>query len=164
MAGNDDHAHGHHDAHAGHQAADGAVKDPVCGMMVDPHTAKYRHAHGGRTYYFCSGKCREKFAATPEKYLAPAAATKNGVPPGTIYTCPMHPQIRQTGPGSCPICGMALEPVNIAAGVDGEDDSELRDMTLRFRVGAVLTLPLIVLAMGHVIPAIGMESWVNGLI
>ncbi len=106
------HGHGPGDAAAatGHR-----VKDPVCGMTVDPHTAKHRAEHGGRPYYFCSAGCRTKFVADPERYLDPAAAAKaEPVPEGTIYTCPMHPEIRQVGPGSCPICGMALEPVLVS--------------------------------------------------
>src|SRR5262245_31838238 len=100
-------AHEHH--HHGAPAAGGEL-DPVCGMTVDPHTAKHRHTHKGHTYYFCSGGCRTKFAADPEKYLSKEERAAEPVPEGTIYTCPMHPQIRQVGPGSCPICGMALEP------------------------------------------------------
>ena len=117
-----------HAAHApghphGHEPGDAAaatghpVKDPVCGMTVDPHTAKHRAEHAGEPYYFCSAGCRTKFMADPARYLDPAAAAKaEPVPEGTIYTCPMHPQIRQVGPGSCPICGMALEPVLVSRG------------------------------------------------
>ena len=83
--------------------------DPVCAMTVDPHKTPHRHVHQHHTYYFCSAGCRSKFAAEPAKYLAEQAAVATP-PPGTIYTCPMHPQIRQVGPGHCPICGMALEP------------------------------------------------------
>ena len=84
-------------------------------MSVDPHTAKHRAEHGGRSYYFCSAGCRTKFLADPARYLDPAATAKaEPVPEGTIYTCPMHPEIRQVGPGSCPICGMALEPVLVS--------------------------------------------------
>src|ERR1041384_7995827 len=102
-------AHSHdHDHHPG--AATQGVLDPVCGMTVDPHTAQHRHAHRGHTYYFCSAGCRAKFAADPEKYLDKDARDAEPVPEGTIYTCPMHPEVRQNGPGSCPICGMALEP------------------------------------------------------
>ena len=86
------------------------MRDPVCGMTVDPHTAKHRHQHKGHAYYFCSAGCRSKFAADPEKYLDKESRAAEPVPEGTIYTCPMHPEIRQVGPGSCPICGMALEP------------------------------------------------------
>src|SRR5262245_22454679 len=98
----------HHRHH--HPEAADRVIDPVCAMTVDPHTAKHRHAHKGHTYYFCSAGCRTKFAADPDKYLGNTQRDTKPVPEGTIYTCPMHPEIRQVGPGSCPICGMALEP------------------------------------------------------
>jgi Cu+-exporting ATPase len=100
-------AHEHH-LHA--PAASPAI-DPVCQMTVDPNTTPHRHTHRGETYYFCSGGCRTKFAATPEKYLDPSKREPAGpMPAGAIFTCPMHPEVRQQGPGSCPICGMALEP------------------------------------------------------
>ena len=89
-------SHGHD--HAA-QTAPGAVKDPVCGMSVDPHTAKHRHTHKGQTYYFCSAGCRIKFAADPDKYLSLEQRAAEPVPEGTVYTCPMHPEIRQIGPG-----------------------------------------------------------------
>src|SRR5271166_5464800 len=93
--------------------------DPVCGMSVDPATAKYKIEHGGAAYYFCGARCREKFIAEPTKYLAgPAAPLPKPAPAGTIYTCPMQPQIRQDHPGNCPICGMALEP-EVATGETG---------------------------------------------
>src|SRR5262249_45521123 len=85
-----------------------SVIDPVCGMTVDPHSAKYRADYHCRTYYFCADSCRVKFIAHPEKYVD--ARDVEPVVAGAIYTCPMHPQVRQVGPGSCPICGMALEP------------------------------------------------------
>jgi Cu+-exporting ATPase len=140
------HDHGEHHHHPGHDAAAGLVKDPVCGMSVDPHTAKHRAEHGGRTYYFCSARCRERFVAEPEKFLAPEAAAAPPVAAGTIYTCPMHPQIRQIGPGACPICGMALEPL-VAAG-ESEPNAELTDMMRRLWIGAALTLPVVALDMG----------------
>ena len=124
-----------------------SVKDPVCGMNVDPHTAKHRADHAGRPYYFCSAGCREKFIANPSKYLdLEPAAQETTVPEGTIYTCPMHPEIRQVGPGSCPICGMALEP--LLATADTGPNPELLDMTRRFWIGLGLTLPVVVLEMG----------------
>ena len=114
-------AHGHvhdhaHDHAAAAQDDTHKVKDPVCGMMVDPHTTQHKAEHAGRPYYFCSAGCRAKFLAEPERYLDPAAAAAKAepVPEGTIYTCPMHPEIRQVGPGSCPICGMGLEPVLVS--------------------------------------------------
>ncbi|HMR53456.1 MAG TPA: heavy metal translocating P-type ATPase [Amaricoccus sp.] len=124
------------------------VKDPVCGMMVDPHTAKNKAEHAGRTYYFCSAGCRSKFLAEPERYLDPAAAAAAAepVPEGTVYTCPMHPEIRQVGPGSCPICGMALEPVLVS--LEAEPNEELIDMTRRFWIGLALAIPVVILEMG----------------
>ena len=113
-------------------------------MMVDPHTAKHRHERHGHTYYFCSPRCREKFVADPEKYLADEKP-KEDVPAGTIYTCPMHPEIRQNGPGACPICGMALEPELVTA--DSGPNPELIDMTRRFWIAVALTIPVLFLEM-----------------
>jgi Cu+-exporting ATPase len=118
--------------------------DPVCGMSVDPHTAKHRADHHGHPYYFCSAGCRTKFVADPLKYLgerAPEPAIE-----GAVYTCPMHPQIRQEGPGACPICGMALEPEMVTA--ESGPNPELADMTRRFWVGLALAAPIMVLDMG----------------
>ena len=146
------HAHGHdHGHHAGvTESEDGAfrVKDPVCGMMVDPHATKHRAEHDGHPYYFCSNGCRTKFEADPVRYVDPGRAAKKAdpVPEGTIYTCPMHPEIRQLGPGACPICGMALEPVLV--GADKGPSEELVDMTRRFWIGLTLTLPVFALEMG----------------
>ena len=125
---------------------EGGVRDPVCGMLVDPHSAKHRHQHDGRTYYFCSGGCLAKFVAEPAKYLSPSPQRTSSVPEGAIYTCPMHPQIRQVGPGSCPICGMALEPVLATA--EAGPNAELIDMNRRFWIGLVLSLPVVALEMG----------------
>ena len=122
------------------------MRDPVCGMLVDPHTAQHRHQHEGRTYYFCSGECLAKFKADPAKYLDKSTKSAPSVPEGTIYTCPMHPQIRQVGPGSCPICGMALEPV--VATAEAGPNAELIDMSRRFWIGLVLSLPVVALEMG----------------
>ncbi len=130
----------------GTSAQNEAVKDPVCGMDVDPHTAKHRAGHAGRTYYFCAAGCRTKFIADPLKYLGPDAISTATVPEGTIYTCPMHPQIRQAGPGACPICGMALEPELVTA--TAEPNAELADMTRRMWTGIALTVPVSVLEMG----------------
>jgi Cu+-exporting ATPase len=126
-------------------------------MSVDPHTAKYTAAHAGRPYYFCSARCRERFIADPEKYLAPRQALAEPVPAGTIYTCPMHPEIRQVGPGSCPICGMALEPV--LASPDSGPNPELVDMTRRFWIGLALTLPVFALEMGSHFT--GLHMWLG---
>jgi P-type Cu+ transporter len=143
-----DHAHGHR-APATHGSAPpsaGAVKDPVCGMWVDPATAKHRADHSGATYYFCSAGCRSKFVADPSRYLTPQSKPAAPAPAGTIYTCPMHPQIRQLGPGSCPICGMALEP-ELATAAAGPS-AELVDMRRRFWIGLVLAVPVFILEMG----------------
>jgi len=124
------------------------ARDPVCGMAVDPHTTAHRAEHAGHPYYFCSAGCRAKFVADPENYLTPEAdRPSKPVPQGAIYTCPMHPQIRQIGPGACPICGMALEPVIATA--DAPPDPELADFTRRFRVGAALAAVVLVLEMGR---------------
>ncbi|MFC4171574.1 heavy metal translocating P-type ATPase [Microvirga sp. GCM10011540] len=149
-----DHAHHHgHDAHAGHHHDEpatgaGTVKDPVCGMIVDPHKTPHRSQHGGKPYYFCSAGCRSKFETDPARYLAAEEVKKTDepMPEGTVYTCPMHPEVRQVGPGSCPICGMALEPVLVA--MDAGPNPELVDMTRRFWIGLVLTIPVFVLEMG----------------
>src|SRR6266550_4590954 len=145
-----------HEGRAAGQAQDRAV-DPVCQMTVDPHSAKHRHAHRGRTYYFRSAGCRARFAADPDKYLTQGPRAAEPVAADTIYTCPMHPQIRQVGPGSCPICGMALEPE--LATLDTAPNPELADMTRRFRVGLVLALPAVILEMGgHLV---GGHGWVD---
>jgi Cu+-exporting ATPase len=142
----------HHHHHA--VGSDGAI-DPVCGMRVDAHNAKHRADYQGRTYYFCSSGCRTKFGADPKKYLGERKAEP--VPEGTIYTCPMHPEITQVGPGSCPICGMALEPV--IASVEIGPNPELVDMTHRFWIGMVLTLPVFILEMGaHIV---GAHNWLD---
>jgi Cu+-exporting ATPase len=134
------------------------VKDPVCGMTVDPNATSHHDSYQGRSYYFCSAGCQSKFVAEPTKYLTEQSAGVEQTPPGTIYTCPMHPQIRQVGPGNCPICGMTLEPVTATAEVG--PNRELVDMTLRFWVGLVLTLPVLVLEMGAHIPALGLHDFV----
>jgi len=115
--------------------------DPVCGMKVKVAGAAHTARHAGHTYYFCNPKCLAKFTAEPGRYLAPAESVARPAAPGAIYTCPMHPEVRQIGPGSCPICGMALEPATITA--EPMDDSELRDMTRRFWVAVALTIPIV---------------------
>ena len=134
-----------------------AVKDPVCGMTVDPATSKHRFDHAGTTYHFCSAGCRTKFEADPAGYLGPKKAAAPAKP-GAVYTCPMHPEIRQIGPGSCPKCGMALEPVEITA--EALPNHELTDMTRRFRIGLVLALPVFILEMGGHIPSLGLDRLV----
>jgi Cu+-exporting ATPase len=129
------------------------VKDPVCGMTVTPGRAKGGSAtHAGHEYWFCNPKCRDKFVAEPAKFLAPPAPPAGPVAPelaATMFTCPMHPEVRQQGPGSCPKCGMALEPE--LPTLDEGPNPELVDMTWRFWISAAITLPLLVLAMGEVV-------------
>src|SRR5581483_5368945 len=182
-------------------------KDPVCGMNVNPATAKHVREHAGKKFYFCCAGCAEKFHADPQKYLQPrpasglvtlgaapsprvqiAAASKQ---PGTAhvcpmcpevreskpgacpscgmalepeiplprtrteYTCPMHPEIVRPGPGSCPICGMALEPRTVTA--EQEENPELRDMTHRFWLSLILTVPLLGIAMVHMLPGMPVQ-------
>ena len=137
--------HGH--AHAGHGEHAGMTKDPVCGMAVDPARTPHHAEHAGATYRFCSAGCRTKFVAGPAKYVEPTPPLRaEPVAPGTIYTCPMHPQIRQPGPGSCPICGMALEPEMPTA--EAGPNPELVDFTRRFWIGLALTVPVFLLEMG----------------
>lgn len=145
--------------------------DPVCGMTVNPATAAGSVTHDGTTYHFCSKHCVEKFRADPGRYTGPKAEPEAhtcchaGAPapqalptsPGTKYTCPMHPEVIQDGPGTCPKCGMALEPMTPQAGE--EDDTELRDMTRRFWVSAVLTVPVFLLAMLPMIPGVSLPHW-----
>ncbi len=123
-----------------------AATDPVCGMTVDPATAAHKTDHEGRTHYFCSAGCKAKFQATPAAYLGAGAKAAQPVAAGVIYTCPMHPEIRQQGSGSCPICGMALEPLAVAA--DHKPNPELIDMTRRFWIGLALAVPVAALEMG----------------
>ena len=117
-------------------------------MTVDRAAPRNTAEHDGHTYYFCCPRCRAKFVAEPARYLKPAdgASRRAGCRPGTIYTCPMHPEIRQVGPGTCPICGMALEPETVAA--ESGPNPELADMTRRFWIGLVLALPVVALEMG----------------
>ncbi|SOD16279.1 heavy metal translocating P-type ATPase [Nitrosomonas ureae] len=136
------HVQHNHDHHTNHHAK---TTDPVCGMTVDSQTAKHRAEHDEHTYYFCSAHCHDKFVATPDIYLAGKIPIEESAS-DTIYTCPMHPQIRQTGPGSCPLCGMALEPAEIS--LDDAPNSELVDMTRRFWISLMLTTPVFILEMG----------------
>ena len=123
--------------------------DPVCGMHVDPLTTAHHATHTGSDYHFCSARCREKFVAEPAKYVSQKKAEAiASAPTGAIYTCPMHPEIRQKGPGTCPICGMALEPE--MPSLEDDDNPELRDFSHRFWWTLPLTLVVLALAMfGH---------------
>ncbi|KFC70287.1 Copper-translocating P-type ATPase [Devosia sp. LC5] len=153
----DDHAHHNHDHRNGAGDASAVdvtdVRDPVCGMQVDPATAKHKATYQGTTYFFCSEGCRSKFTADPVRYTAASESAKmqtrseiaKAAPAGMVWTCPMHPEIRRNEPGSCPICGMALEPELPTA--DTGPSPELRDMTRRFWIGSALALPVFVLEM-----------------
>ncbi|WP_374683177.1 heavy metal translocating P-type ATPase [Accumulibacter sp.] len=141
--------HGSHSSNGDHTVAESAtVKDPVCGMSVTLGAGKPSFAHDGRTWHFCSQKCHDRFAADPAHYLS--GAHKRQAPPvpaGTQYTCPMHPEIVRDAPGDCPKCGMALEPMGGPSGDEGPN-LELVDFRRRFWIGAVLTVPLLLLSMG----------------
>jgi Cu+-exporting ATPase len=157
--------HGHH-GHAHGAAADEpaapALKDPVCGMTVTPQS-KHAHEHDGQAYYFCSAGCKSKFAADPQRYLSPPADEPAAAPAtGTIYTCPMHPEIRQDHPGDCPKCGMALEPEMPT--LDEGENPELVDFRRRFFWTLPLTIIVVTLAMaGHRLQWFDMaaQSWIE---
>ena len=158
--------HGHDHSHVNAAAAADAAKDPVCGMTVDPQTAKHRCEHDGRTYFFCCAGCLNKFRADPKAFLAPpqeAPAEPAHTPADAVYTCPMHPEIERVGPGSCPICGMALEPKTVS--LEEGPSAEYVDMRRRFWISAVLAVPLVLVAMGrHIAPAtfgIVSAGWLN---
>ena len=138
--------------------------DPVCGMKVDPGKTPHHATHGGADYHFCGARCRERFLADPAKYLAPRADAAPPPPaaPGTIYTCPMHPEVRQASPGNCPFCGMALEPE--MPSLEEEENPELRDFTRRFGWTLPLTASVFVLAMfGHRFDSlpVGARTWIE---
>jgi len=129
--------------------------DPVCGMKTTADPTKLVE-NAGVNYYFCSQKCVEKFRANPQQYLTPQASQSSTTraAKNTLYTCPMHPQIQQTGPGTCPICGMALEPMDATAQAD---NSELKEMTRRFWVSLALSLPLLFITMSEFIPGLNLH-------
>ena len=145
--------HADHNAHQEHSCcatkgetpSTSLVTDPVCGMTVDPLKTAHHAAHDGDDYHFCSAGCRTKFVADPDKYLGDAPRPEPQATPGGIWTCPMHPEIRQEGPGTCPICGMALEPE--APSLDDAPNPELVDFTRRFWVSALLAVPLLIVSM-----------------
>jgi len=128
---------------ASHAAETGKAIDPICGMSVDTANARHTAEHAGQTYYFCCARCKEKFIADPDRYLHPQP--KADEPAGTLYTCPMHPQIEQEGPGHCPLCGMALEPMLPSA--DTGVDHETAAMVRRLWILAGLTIPVVLIAM-----------------
>ena len=175
MTTHDHHQSGHPTGHATTAAA--TAIDPVCGMTVAIDGAKHVAEHAGKTYYFCSAGCRTKFLANPASFVEaddPHAGHGHGhavghqhssapeataaVPEGTIYTCPMHPEVRQVGPGSCPICGMALEPEMPTT--ETGPSAELTDMTRRFWVAAVLSVPVLIMGMGAEL--LSLERFVSG--
>ncbi len=141
-----------------------AARDPVCGMTVDPATTAHHATHGGTTYHFCNPRCRERFLAEPERYLGPARSPSPSAPADVAaeYTCPMHPEVVQRGPGTCPICGMALEPRTVSLADDA--NPELADMTRRARVSAALTAPLFLLAMSDLLPGQPLQHRVSATI
>ena len=182
-----------HDLH-GTSTSTQTVTDPVCGMQVEPNKTEHRTVHAGVSYAFCSRGCREKFVQNPGTYLSKASVPSTTTGAGT-YTCPMHPDVEQAGPGACPTCGMALEPKEVKApktitrytcpmhpevvqdgpGIcpkcgmalepmtvtaEEEADPELQDMTRRFWISAVLTLPVILLAMGHMV-GLPVHTWIS---
>ena len=182
--------HNVHNIHT-HPAAKTALRDPVCGMAVSPES-EFSHHHEGEEYFFCSAHCLEKFKNKPEQYTGEEPKTTEAAKPApqsTIYTCPMHPEVLQEGPGSCPQCGMALEPEGVPAPatkteytcpmhpevvqdhsgscpkcgmalepqtvtLEAEENPELKDMTRRFWISVVLTIPLVILAMGRHLPGL----------
>jgi Cu+-exporting ATPase len=151
------HRHDHdHDCCAAHAAAAAnTVKDPVCGMDVDPAASPHHAMHGGKDYHFCSARCRDKFGAAPDAYLSGEPPVQEA-PEGAIWTCPMHPEVQQVGPGTCPICGMALEPMEPS--LDDGPNPELVDFTRRLKVSAVLAIPLLFLSMGAEMLGLGLFS------
>ena len=160
--------HGNHGQMHKAEAGEAKITDPVCGMTVDPATTRHQYEHDGATYHFCSARCRERFAADPAGWLDGSARAREdseksiaAKKAGKVvkYTCPMHPEIVQGGPGTCPKCGMALEPMGIPAEDEGPNP-ELVDFKRRFWIGAVLTVPLLVLTMG---PLVGLpvREWIG---
>jgi len=162
------HSHVHDHQHRGccqsSGAKPGTAIDPVCGMTVETATAKHTHEHRGETYYFCSARCKARFEVDPDRFLDPdakaraAADEAKAVPKGTLYTCPMHPEVVQEGPGTCPKCGMALEPMGVPPADEGPNP-ELVDFRRRFKIGTALALPLVVIAMApHV--GVPLHDWI----
>jgi len=146
---------GSHKMHSGEHGSRenvAAVHDPVCGMTVDPTSAAFHCDHQGQRHYFCSQRCRDRFAAAPDSYLKTQPSSASLQPGAVVYTCPMHPEVRQIGPGNCPICGMALEPVQAAASAG--PSVELKDMTRRLWIGALLSAPVFLMEMGAHVPAL----------
>ena len=137
------------------------VLDPVCGMTVDPVTAKNHHVHDSKDYWFCGARCRERFAEDPDGWMDGSARAKLEAvaPRGGQYTCPMHPEVVNDGSASCPKCGMALEPMTFSA--VAEPNHELIDFTRRFWIGVALTLPLFAMSMGDMLPSLNFQAWMG---
>ena len=160
--------HAHHHApspNCAHGSEPVKAVDPVCGMTVDPNAGKPRFDYRGETYHFCCAGCRTKFEADPVCYLDRSNAPPANVPKDAVYTCPMHPEVKQIGPGSCPICGMALEPEFVT--LDAAPNPELADMTRRFWIALALTLPVLILDMsahfssGHGLVPPRLSQWIQ---
>ena len=150
----------HEHAHCSHADHDDTATDPVCGMSVTIEGARHVAEVDGKTHYFCSAGCKTKFITDPEHYLSGAhRQARENVPEGAIYTCPMHPEIRQVGPGSCPICGMALEPETVS--LDEGPDPELIDMRRRFWWSLVFTVPLFLYAMTDMVAVVDLGEIVD---
>nr|WP_298687629.1 heavy metal translocating P-type ATPase [uncultured Dongia sp.] len=157
------HVHTHSGGHSPTSTSSVMATDPVCGMSVDSSKTVHKHDYDGQQYFFCSASCRSKFVSDPHQYMHKEQAAKIEAPStgradGVVYTCPMHPQIRQSGPGSCPICGMALEPLTPSA--RDEPNVELIDMTRRFWVGLAITVPLFALEMGGHFPILNLHGMI----
>ncbi len=159
------HHHANHstNGHSANVGGETTVTDPVCGMQGVSAETKHHSEHQGTTYYFCSARCRERFVDNPGQYLSgkPVEAP-NRLPADTMYTCPMHPQISQSGPGTCPICGMALELE--MPSLDDEENLELQDFSHRFWWTLPLTLVVLTLAMfGHYFTGLAVETrtWIE---
>jgi len=137
------------------------VLDPVCGMTVDPVTAKNHHVHDSKDYWFCGARCRERFAEDPDGWMDGSARAKLEAvaPRGVQYTCPMHPEVLTDGSASCPKCGMALEPMTFSA--VAEPNHELIDFTRRFWIGVAFTLPLFAMSMGDMLPSLNFQAWMG---
>ena len=137
------------------------VLDPVCGMTVDPVTAKNHHVHDSKDYWFCGARCRERFAEDPDGWMDGSARAKLEAvaPRGGQYTCPMHPEVVNDGSASCPKCGMALEPMTFSA--VAEPNHELIDFTRRFWIGVAFTLPLFAMSMGDMLPSLNFQAWMG---
>ena len=134
--------------------------DPVCGMTVQPATAAGSYEYRGTTYYFCNPSCLNRFKADPESFLKPRGESPAAVATDALYTCPMHPEIVQHGPGACPKCGMALEPMTVS--LDDGPNPELVDMTRRLWIAAAIGAPVFLLTMGEMVGLFRWHATVHG--